>query len=162
GHAAVIGRAFAEDVLAAVARTGRDEVRDVLSVLRERDLLVGGAARPGAGGEPELMLKHALIRDAAYDMLPKAVRATAHFPLAGYIEERAGERVDEISALLAEHYERAAQLADQLNLAPLEMEPYRAKALHYLELAGDSASALYSNADAFGHYEAAAQRAGDD
>jgi tetratricopeptide (TPR) repeat protein len=109
-----------------------------------------------------MAFKHALIRDVAYEMLPKAVRAQKHFEVAGFIENRAGERVEEVVSLLADHYGRAAQLGAELSLAASDLEPYRAKALHYLEAAGDAARAFYSNAQAFSNYEAAREQAGED
>jgi class 3 adenylate cyclase/tetratricopeptide (TPR) repeat protein len=159
-HAAVVGRRFSEDALTAVAEAEGGDLAAALQALRERDLVMVAAS--SASGEPQLAFKHALIRDVAYEMLPKATRAQKHFEVAGFIESRASERVEEVVALLAEHYERAAQLASELSLAAGELEPYRTKALHYLEAAGDAASALYSNADAFASYESARQRAGED
>ena len=62
-----------------------------------------------------------LIRDVAYGMLPKAVRARKHFEVGGFIEERAGDRTDEVVALLAEHYGRAAALGDEARLEAAEL-----------------------------------------
>jgi len=160
-HAAVVGRTFWEGALAPVAQADGGDLREALRVLREKDIVVLGEGSTLAG-EPELAFKHALIRDAAYEMLPKAVRAQKHFEVARFIEARAGERVDEVIALLAEHYSRAAQLGAELSMAPAELEPFRAKALHYLEAAGDAAMALYSNAEAFSQYQAACEQAGED
>jgi adenylate cyclase len=160
-HAAVVGRTFWEGVLVPLADAEGGDLPEALRALREKDLVVTGEGSAVAG-EPELAFKHALIRDVAYEMLPKAVRAQKHFEVAGLIEARADERVEEVVALLAEHYGRAAQLGAELSLAPAEMEPYRAKALHYLEAAGDAARAFYSNAEAFSNYEAAREHAGSD
>jgi adenylate cyclase len=160
-HAAVVGRTFWEGALSPVVEADGGDLQQALRALREKDLLVTGEGSALAG-EPELAFKHALIRDAAYEMLPKAVRAEKHFEVARFIEQRAGERVEEVVALLAEHYGRAAQLGVELSLPPAELEPYRAKALRYLEAAGDAARAFYSNAEAFSQYEAASeQTAGD-
>ncbi|HWD11186.1 MAG TPA: adenylate/guanylate cyclase domain-containing protein [Solirubrobacteraceae bacterium] len=159
-HAAVVGRRFPEDALVGVAEAEGGDLGEALQALRERDLVI--VADSSASGEPQLAFKHALIRDVAYEMLPKATRAQKHFEVADFIETRADERVEEVVALLAEHYERAAQLASELSLAGAELEPYRVKALYYLESAGDAATALYSNADAFASYEAARQRVGAD
>jgi adenylate cyclase len=159
-HAAVVGRRFPEDALTALAEAEGGDLAGALQGLRERDLVV--VAHSDVSGEPQLAFKHALIRDVAYEMLPKATRAQKHFEVARFIEARASERVEEVVALLAEHYERAAQLASELRMTVAELEPYRSKALHYLEAAGDAATALYSNADAFASYEAARQRVGDD
>jgi class 3 adenylate cyclase len=160
-HASVVGRTFWEGALAPVVESEGGDLQEALRALREKDLVVVSDAGALAD-EPELAFKHALIRDAAYEMLPKAVRAHKHFQVGRFIEARAGERVDEVVALLAEHYGVAAQLAVELSLAPAEIEPYRAKALHYLEAAGDAATAFYSNAEAFSHYQAACEQVVDD
>ena len=68
----------------------------------------------GLAGEEELAFKHVLIRDVAYSMLPKAVRARKHGEVAAFIEQRAGERSQEVVALLAEHYGRAVALSDAI------------------------------------------------
>jgi class 3 adenylate cyclase/tetratricopeptide (TPR) repeat protein len=158
-HAAVIGRTFWEGALAPVAEAEGGDLQAALSALREKDLVVAGEGGALAG-EPELAFKHVLIRDVAYSILPKAVRARKHYEVAGFIEARAGERVDEVVALLAEHYGRAAQLGAELSLSGADMAPYRAKALRYLEAAGDAATAFYSNVEALSNYKAAREQAG--
>ena len=160
-HASVIGRTFWEAALVQLAEAEGADLQEAIRALRERDLVVAGEGSALAG-EPELAFKHALIRDVAYEMLPKAVRAHKHFEVAGFIEARADQRVDEVVALLAEHYSRAAQLAVELRLAPDEMDPYRAKAVHYLEAAGDAARAFYSNAEALANYQTAREFTGSD
>ena len=160
-HAAVIGRTFWEGALSPVAEAEGGDLQAALNGLREKDLVVAGEGSALAG-EPELAFKHVLIRDVAYSILPKAVRAQKHFEVAGFIEARAGERVEEVVALLGEHYGRAAQLGSELSLGAAEMEPYRAKALHYLEAAGDAATAFYSNVEAFSNYESAREQADGD
>lgn len=156
-HAAVVGRTFWEGALAPVVAAEGGDLQEALRALREKDLVIAGE-RSSLAGEPELAFKHALVRDAAYAMLPKAVRAQKHFEVAQFIERRAGERVEEVVALLAEHYGRAAQLGVELSLTPSELEPYRAGALRYLEAAGDAATAFYSNAEAFSQYQAACEQ----
>jgi class 3 adenylate cyclase/predicted ATPase len=153
-HAAVVGRVFWEGALAPVAAAEGGELQGALATLREKDIIVpGDGAR--LAGEQELAFKHVLIRDVAYTMLPKAVRARKHFEVGMFIEQRAGERRHEVVALLAEHYGRAAALGLEVHLDPDELAPLKAKALEFLEAAGDAASALYSNPEALAHYEAA-------
>ncbi|MHB8234096.1 MAG: AAA family ATPase [Solirubrobacteraceae bacterium] len=160
-HASVVGRTFWEGALAPVVQAEGGDLQQALRVLREKDIVVAGDG-DALAGEPELAFKHALIRDAAYEMLPKAVRAQKHFEVGSFIEARAGVRVDEVVSLLAEHFGRAAQLGSELRLSPAEIEPYRAKALYFLEAAGDAATAFYSNAEALALYQAACrQTAGD-
>jgi class 3 adenylate cyclase/tetratricopeptide (TPR) repeat protein len=160
-HAAVVGRTFWEGALGPVVEAEGGDLQEALRALREKDLVVAGEGSALAG-EPELAFKHALIRDAAYEMLPKAVRAEKHFEVAWFIEQRAGERVEEVVALLAEHYGRAAQLGVELRLPSSELDRYRAKALRYLEAAGDAATAFYSNAEAFSQYQAACEQSSGD
>jgi class 3 adenylate cyclase/tetratricopeptide (TPR) repeat protein len=154
-HAAVVGRTFWEGALAPVAAAEGGELRSALATLREKDIIVPGEGARLAG-EQELAFKHVLIRDVAYEMLPKAVRARKHFEVGAFIEQRAGERRHEVVALLAEHYGRAATLGEEVHLQPEELAPLRERALQFLEAAGDAESALYSNQEALAHYELAA------
>jgi len=153
-QASVVGRTFWEDALAGVAAAEGRDLGAALLALQEKDIVVPEAGGRLAG-EPELAFKHVLIRDVAYGMLPKAVRARKHFEVGDFIEQRAGDRSDEVVALLAEHYGRAAAFAGEARLDPGESGPIHAKALHFLEAAGDAAATLYSNREAFAHYEAA-------
>jgi class 3 adenylate cyclase/tetratricopeptide (TPR) repeat protein len=153
-HAAVIGRTFWEGALAPVAASEGGELSDALESLRRRDIIVPGESA-GLAGEQELAFKHVLIRDVAYSMLPKAVRARKHGEVAAFLEQRAGERSQEVVALLAEHYGRAAALGDEVHLDAGELEPLRLKALESAQAAGDAARDLYANEQALAHYELA-------
>jgi len=152
-HAAVVGRTFWEGSLG-IAGQGEGAIREALQGLQEKDIIV-----PDVGvrlaGEKEYSFKHVLIRDVAYGMLPKAVRARKHFDIGRFLEDRAGERTDEVVPLLAEHFGRAAQLTNEGGMEGADVEAIHRKALFYLEAAGDAAAALYSNPEAFEHYEAA-------
>jgi tetratricopeptide (TPR) repeat protein len=160
-HAAVIGRTFWEGGLTTVAAAEGGDVGAALESLRRRDIIVPGE-RTRLAGEQELAFKHVLIRDVAYAMLPKAVRARKHAEVAAFLEQRAGERGQVVVALLAEHYGRAAALGDELHLDADELAPWRANALRFGEAAGDAASALYANQEALAHYEAAEPLAAGD
>ena len=160
-HASVIGRTFWEDALVSVAKAEGGDLAEALRILREKDIIVTGEGSSLAR-EPELAFKHALIRDAAYAMLPKAVRAQKHFEVASFIERRAGERVDEVVALLAQHYSTAAALGGELGIPDSELSLYRTKATHLLEAAGDAAAALHSNAEALSSYTEATALADED
>ena len=121
-QAAVVGRTFWEASLAPLAEAEGRELGRALTVLQEKDILAPGAEGRLAG-ERELAFKHVLIRDVAYGMLPKAVRSRKHFEVGAFIEERAGDRTDEVVALLAEHYGRAAALGREGALARDELAP---------------------------------------
>jgi tetratricopeptide (TPR) repeat protein len=159
-HASVIGRTFWEGALAPVAVAQGGELTTALESLRRRDIIVPGESA-GLAGEQELAFKHVLIRDVAYSMLPKAVRARKHGEVAAFLEQRAGERTQEVVALLAEHYGRAAALGEEVRIPAGELEPLRLKALACTQAAGDAARDLYANEQALEHYETAETLATD-
>ena len=159
-QAAVVGRTFWADALAPVADAEGRDLDRALTALRDKDIVVPGEGT-ALSGEPELAFKHVLIRDVAYAMLPKAVRARKHYEVGGFIEQRAGDRTDEVVALLAEHYARAAALGDEARFEAAELQPIQAKAARFLEAAGDAAAAFYSNSEAFSHYQSARDLAAD-
>src|SRR5215210_7281083 len=150
-QASVIGRTFPEGVLARLARSeGRDLGRALMS-LQEKDILAPSAEGPLLG-ERELAFKHVLIRDVAYGMLPKAVRSRKHFEVGSFIEDRAGDRTDEVVSLLAEHYGRAAALGREGGLPVDELDGMQQRAMLFLEQAGDAAALLFANREAAAHY----------
>ncbi len=153
-HAAVMGRTFWHGSLVTVAGEVEGELGRALSSLQEKDIVIPGTGGQLAG-EREYAFKHVLIRDVAYGMLPKSVRWRKHFEVGCFIEGRAGDRTDEVVALLAEHFGRAASLGEESGIEYDEIEPVYGKALHFLEAAGDAAAALYSNPEAFAHYKSA-------
>jgi predicted ATPase len=159
-HAAVMGRTFWEGSLA-IAGQSDTSTREALQSLQEKDLIV-----PEAGvrlaGEREYAFKHVLIRDVAYGMLPRAVRCRKHYEVGQFIEDRAGERTDEVVTLLAEHYDRAATLAGEADMDVSEAQAIKAKAVRFLESAGDVAASLYSNPEAYDHYESVRRLRGED
>jgi class 3 adenylate cyclase/tetratricopeptide (TPR) repeat protein len=154
-HAAVLGRTFWESALQPLATSAGADLTATLAALREKDIIVPGESAH-LEGERELAFKHVLIRDVAYEMLPKAVRARKHAEVGAFIEGRAGERSEGVVALLAEHYGRAATLAAEVRLDAAELDELRTKALDFSEAAGDAAASLFANREALAHYEAAA------
>src|SRR6185295_4450824 len=81
-----------------------------------------GALAVAVPGEREYAFKHVLIRDVAYGMLPKSVRWRKHFEIGQFIEDRAGDRTEEVVPLLAEHYGRAASLSAEAGVENAEIE----------------------------------------
>jgi class 3 adenylate cyclase/tetratricopeptide (TPR) repeat protein len=150
-QAAVVGRTFWEGSLVSLAEAENRDLRRALITLQEKDILAPGAEGRLAG-ERELAFKHVLIRDVAYGMLPKAVRSRKHFEVGTFIEERAGDRTDEVVTLLAEHYGRAASLGREGGLPDPELAGMLERGVHFLEEAGDAAGRLYSNREAASHY----------
>src|SRR5205807_3630704 len=108
-QAAVVGQNFWQGTLLGSAGQTEGAVGEALDSLQDKELVIANPSSRLAG-EREYGFKHALIRDVAYGMLPKATRCRQHFQVGGFIEERAGERGDRAVALIADHYGRAASL----------------------------------------------------
>ena len=64
-------------------------------------------------GEEAFRFHHLLLRDAAYDALPKSVRADLHERFAGWLEQH-GAQLVELDELLGYHLEQAARYLDEL------------------------------------------------
>jgi class 3 adenylate cyclase len=86
------------------------EVLPRLAALVRHDLV--RPERPLFPGEDGFRFRHLLIRDAAYDALPKAVRAGLHRRFAEWLEER-GVLV-ELDELVGYHLEQAARYQTEL------------------------------------------------
>jgi hypothetical protein len=68
---------------------------------------------PQFEGEEAYRFRHLLIRDAAYDALPKAVRADLHERFADWLKDRASDLV-ELDEILGHHLEQAARYNAEL------------------------------------------------
>src|SRR5206468_7711259 len=69
--------------------------------------------RPQLPQEDAYRFRHLLIRDAAYDALPKAVRANLHRRFAGWLETN-GQELVELEEVLGYHLEQAARYLAEL------------------------------------------------
>jgi len=161
-EAAVVGRVFWQAPL--VRTLGDAVVREALLRLEDRGLVV---ARPTSAlsGQTEFQFKHALVRDVAYAGLPKSRRARAHAGHASWLEELAGERLDELVELVAYHY-RSAVAGPDADLAWADdgqaFARVRARAFEALLSAGEVARRRFAIAKALEvHEQALALAAGD-
>ena len=119
-NAAVIGRIFWDILLAHVSRLGPGPIGDLLRRLRVKELVV--PRQPSSlAGAAEFGFRHVLVRDVAYDSLPKRDRATLHVDVAGWAESTLADRIDEFSELIAGHL--AAALEYEIELASSSADP---------------------------------------
>jgi class 3 adenylate cyclase/tetratricopeptide (TPR) repeat protein len=97
----------------AVAALGRGEPRldDSLTALVRKDLL--RPEQPQLAGEDGYRFRHLLIRDAAYEALPKATRAELHELFAEWLEHNGAELV-ELDEILGYHLEQAVAYRREL------------------------------------------------
>jgi predicted ATPase len=105
----------------------RTQVRDVLGRLRVKEIVV--PHEPSSfSDEYEFAFRHNLIRDGAYDSLPKSLRADKHAGVARWAEERAGDRADEIAELIATHLLEALGYLGELGEAGEHTDDLRRRA----------------------------------
>jgi class 3 adenylate cyclase len=104
--AAVVGRTFWRNVIAAI--TDDSVVDDALDELERRDLVRREHASR-LEGDVEYRFRHALIRDVAYSMLPRAERSARHADAARYIESQVGEETEPVAWILAHHWRAAGE-----------------------------------------------------
>jgi class 3 adenylate cyclase/tetratricopeptide (TPR) repeat protein len=134
--AAVVGRVFWPGPVALLAHLPAEDVDASLRTLEARELVLSRLTSSLAG-QQELIFKHVLIRDVAYDSLPRRERTEAHAAVAGWIEETAGDRAGEMAELLAHHLSTAVAFARDIPGGPAE--DLRSTALRWLLRASDGA-----------------------
>src|SRR5258706_9973583 len=101
--AAVIGRAFPYDVLAAVVTLDEEGLEAALARLEVAGLIY----RRGVAGGVTYEFKHALVCDAAYQSLLKSRRQQHHARIADVLEARFSDVIE--PELLAHHYTEAGR-----------------------------------------------------
>jgi class 3 adenylate cyclase len=115
-RASVVGQAFE---LSAVVELSpperRHEVPGRLGALARRELLRQVPSR--LAGDEGFQFRHQLLRDAAYDSIPKQARAELHERFASWLERTAGPRLREVEEILGYHLERAWRYREELGTA---------------------------------------------
>ena len=107
---AVEGQVFHRGAVQALG-TEEDKVLPRLTALVRKEFV-----RPEAGalaGEDAYRFRHILIRDAAYDALPKAVRAELHERFADWLDERGAELIER-DEIVGYHLEQAHRYRAEL------------------------------------------------
>ena len=110
-HAAVIGKRFATDALAAVAAA---PVEEELLLDGVRRGLIHEVDERGLSGGRTFEFHHALVREVAYSAVPKGERLRLHERFSRWLEEIASDRLGEYGETIAHHAEQAYRLARDL------------------------------------------------
>jgi class 3 adenylate cyclase/tetratricopeptide (TPR) repeat protein len=155
--AAVVGRVFWNGAAAAVGERGQDDARRELNELVHREF-VRPLRASSIEGEEEFSFWHALVRDVAYQQIPRGPRAEKHLAAARWVEETAAERVADHAEILVHHYSEALELT---RAAGAERRDIERELVRFLMLAGERASHLDTSA-AEACYRRALDLAADD
>lgn len=129
--AAVIGREFQLETLAAIHEADADVSRQISELMR-RELV----REKGRAGARTYIFKHALTRATAYDSVLLKRRRRLHLAAGEYLEETEPERVHDI----ARHFSEARE---------------KGRALPYLVAAGGAALGAYSMPEAISFFQKA-------
>jgi tetratricopeptide (TPR) repeat protein len=143
--AAVIGKAFWLGALGGERWTLEDRLHSL-----ERAEFVRRERRSTVAGESEYVFRHALVRDVAYEQIPRAQRTDKHRAAAAWIESLG--RVEDHAEMLAHHYLLALELSQAAGRPTDELAD---AARPVLDEAGDRAFSLNAFAVAFRFYDRA-------
>jgi class 3 adenylate cyclase/tetratricopeptide (TPR) repeat protein len=108
--AAVVGRVFWGPAVGALGSREPDQVTAVLHELTGKEF-VRPHRETTLAGQAEFEFVHGLVRDVAYQTLPRSARAAKHVAASWWLEQQAGDRVADLAEILAEHTSRALDLA---------------------------------------------------
>jgi class 3 adenylate cyclase len=136
--ASVVGKFFWEGALVEMAGRDPHAVELALHELARKEL-VRRNRTSSMESEAEYGFWHVLVRDVCYSQIPRAARAARHRAAAAWIEQKAGERAEDLADVLAHHYLTAVDLA---RATGQETQDVEASARRYLALAGERALAL--------------------
>ena len=144
--AAVVGRVFWVGAVAELTGKSIGDIRDALGRLRVKELVL--PHEPSSfSDEHEYSFRHNLIRDGAYDSLPKTLRADLHAGVARWAERQAGDRADEIAELIASHLVEALAYLAELGEGGKQSDELRREALRWARAAAVRTSALWQRAE---------------
>ncbi|MBA3716730.1 MAG: AAA family ATPase [Actinobacteria bacterium] len=138
--AAVMGKVFWAGAAAAIGRIDDRAAREGLQELVERGF-VRPARTSSMEHQTEYSFWHVLIRDVAYDQIPRRSRLQKHEAAAGWIEQISGDRVTDQAEFLAHHYGQALELARAVGAEEKRAE-LEDRTRRFLVLAGDRAIRL--------------------
>jgi class 3 adenylate cyclase/tetratricopeptide (TPR) repeat protein len=132
---AVIGRVFEQPAVVALSSGSSAEFVDrQLDLLVHRELLTAEAATAIA-----FKFRHILLRDAAYQALPKSERADLHVAFADWLEATVGDRIAEYDELIGYHLAESYRYRNELRARPDTIEVLGQRAGLHLDRAAGAA-----------------------
>ena len=142
-QAAVVGRVFWLGVLGSEPWRLEERLHSL-----ERKEFVRRERRSSVAGEAEYAFSHALVREVAYEQIPRSRRADKHSAAADWIESLG--RTEDHAEMLAHHHLQALEYAQAAGAHTHELAT---KAIGALQEAGDRALALHAYPAAIRYYE---------
>ncbi len=112
--ASVEGQTFSARAMEALLPGTGDALPGMLRSLAQKDLVV--PERRTGPDRDGYRFRHLLIRDAAYDAIPKSTRARLHLAFANWLEAAAGDALEEHREVLGHHLAQAHRYRQELDL----------------------------------------------
>jgi class 3 adenylate cyclase/tetratricopeptide (TPR) repeat protein len=153
--AAVLGKTFTREGLAAVGGLAEADLDPMLSSLARKEIL-GVQADPTSPEHGQYGFLQDLVRHVAYETLSKRERRARHLAAAGYLEGAFASE-EEIAEVLASHYVDAYAALPDAD----DADKVKAKACDALVRAGDRAESLGAAGEALRYFERAAELTDD-
>ncbi len=141
GDAAVLGKTFTAQALAALSGLEREPLEELLAGLVRREVL-GLQSDPRSPEQGQYSFLQDLLRHVAYETLPRRERREKHLAAAEHLTATLGE--DEVAEVIASHLLAAYRLDPD---SP-ESEPLRRRANESLLRAGERARSLGASGEA--------------
>jgi class 3 adenylate cyclase/tetratricopeptide (TPR) repeat protein len=139
-RASVVGKDFLRREIVELSPPElRPTVGRLLMALVRKELIRPDAA--AATQDDGFRFRHVLIRDAAYDGMPKEVRADLHERFAAHIEATAGERAVQLDEIRGYHLEQAHRFRKQLGAGDAAVAALATRGAELLASAGRRAFA---------------------
>ena len=131
----VEGRVFHRSAVEALAPDEAGVANRLTSLVRKE---LVRPDKPVFSGDDAFRFRHLLVRDAAYDAMPKSTRAELHERFAEWLESH--DTLVELDELLAYHLEQGYLYRRQLGLTSESGTSVAARAAKYLDSAGHRAA----------------------
>jgi predicted ATPase/class 3 adenylate cyclase len=149
-EAAVVGKTFSKESLSALLGEPAEMLDDLLASLVRKEV-ISLQTDPRSPDRGQYAFLQDLVREVAYETLPKRDRKQKHLAVAAHLLEAWTTEEDEIVEVVASHYLEAYKLAP----AAPDAEEVKAKATELLTRAGERAAALAAAEGAQRYFEQA-------
>src|SRR5207247_2344103 len=130
--AAVEGKVFHESSVVELSRAA--ESKAALESLVRKELV--RPERTLFAGERALRFRHLMIRDAAYESIPKEARAVLHEKHVAWLEDKTGDLAVEFDEIVGYHLEQAVRYRSELGHADEKSRELGRRAAERLGAAG--------------------------
>jgi class 3 adenylate cyclase/tetratricopeptide (TPR) repeat protein len=155
-HAAVLGKTFTTEAVAALSGVSTKEVAGMLASLQRKEIL-GLQSDPRSPERGQYGFLQDLVKHVAYETLSRRDRRSLHLAAARYLEQTWTGEEEDVVEILAHHLVHAYQAAPDAPDAPA----IRAQARTALVKAGERAASLAANGEAHAYFDRAFELADD-